>query len=116
MPKVNIVPLSVNKAWQGKRFKTKEYLKFEQDMMYLLPKFSMPQAPYSISIHYGFSSKLADLDNPSKLVLDIMQKKYNFNDRDIFELIITKEIVPKGKEFIEIDAKTYQKLLATPFT
>lgn len=110
MLRVNIVPLSVNRAWQGKRYKTKEYLKFEHDMMYLLPKMIMPFPPYSITIKYGFSSKLSDLDNPTKLVLDIMQKKYFIDDKNIFELIITKEIVPKGKEYIEIDAKTYQKL------
>lgn len=110
MLRVNIVPLSINKAFQGRRFKTLDYLKFEHDMMYLLPKFTMPLPPYSVSIHYGFSSKLADLDNNCKLILDVMQKKYNFNDRDIFELKLTKEIVAKGKEFIQIDAKTYQKL------
>lgn len=110
MLKVNIVPLSINKAFQGKRFKTKDYLKFEHDMMYLLPKFTMPYPPYSVSIHYGFSTKLADLDNPTKIVIDIMQKKYKFNDRYIFELKLTKEIVSKGNEFIQIDAKTYKKL------
>ena len=108
--RINIVPLSVNKAWQGKRFKTKEYLKFERDMLLLLPKFKIPEAPISLSINYGFSSPLSDIDNPTKLVIDIMQKKYKFNDRDIFELILTKEIVNIGKEFIEINAKTYQKL------
>jgi Holliday junction resolvase RusA-like endonuclease len=108
--RINIVPLSVNQAWQGKRFKTKEYLKFERDMLLLLPKFKIPEAPISLSIHYGFSSPLSDIDNPTKLIIDIMQKKYKFNDKDIFELILTKEIVNKGKEFIEINAKTYQKL------
>lgn len=110
MLKVNIVPLSVNKAWQGKRYKTYEYVKYEQKMLVLLPKFKMPEAPYSITIYYGFSSKLSDIDNPTKLILDIMQKKYKFDDKDIFELKLTKELVQKGKEYIKIDAKTYQKL------
>lgn len=110
MLKVNIVPLSVNKAWQGKRFKTKEYLKFERDMLYQLPNMIMPYPPYSIKIHYAFSSTLSDIDNPTKLVLDILQKKYKFDDKNIFELILTKEIVSKGNEFIQIDAKTYKKL------
>ena len=108
--RINIVPLSVNKAWQGKRFKTKEYIKYEKDMMLLLPRYKMPISPISLNIRYGFSSKLADIDNPTKLIIDIMQKKYKFDDKDIFELILTKEIVQKGKEYIEIDAKTYQKL------
>jgi hypothetical protein len=32
-----------------------------------------------------------------------MQKEFKFNDRDVFELNVTKEIVVKGKEFIEIE-------------
>lgn len=109
--RINIVPLSVNKAWQGKRFKTKEYIKYEKDMLMIMPRFKVPESPISLTIKYGFSSKLSDIDNPTKLILDLMQKKYRFNDRDIFELILTKEIVPKGKEHIEINAKTYKKLL-----
>jgi len=34
--------------------------------------------------------------------LDIMQKKYGFNDNQIFELNIRKCIVSKGKEFISV--------------
>ena len=56
-----------------------------------------------VTIKYGFSSKLADIDNPCKLVLDCLVKKYGFDDRQIYELIQTKEIVKKGLEYIDFE-------------
>jgi len=38
-----------------------------------------------------------------KLFIDILQKKYLFNDNRIYKATIYKEIVKKGKEFIEFD-------------
>jgi Holliday junction resolvase RusA-like endonuclease len=55
-----------------------------------------------VELFFGFSSKLSDLDNPVKMVLDVLQKKYLFNDRDIFELNVRKCIVQVKKDFIEI--------------
>lgn len=102
--KIDIKPLSVNKAWQGRRYKTKAYKAFEKEMLLLLPKLKNPiTTPIKISLVFGFSNKLSDIDNPIKMVLDIMQKKYKFNDRDIYELNIKKEITKKGDEFIKID-------------
>lgn len=39
----------------------------------------------------------------SIFLVDILQKKYGFNDRDIYELHIKKTIVPKGNEYIQIN-------------
>jgi len=36
--RINYKPLSVNEAWQGKRFKTKAYKDYEKSLMLLLPK------------------------------------------------------------------------------
>ena len=107
--KIKIKPLSVNQVWQGKRFKTPKYTKYERDVMFMLKPMKMPEPPLKIEIKYGFSSKLADIDNPCKPFLDILQKKYGFNDRDIYELIQKKEIVPKGEEFIEFEIKKLTK-------
>ena len=102
--KIDIKPLSVNQAWQGRKFKTKAYKAFEKEMLILLPKLKKPiTTPIKISLVFGFSNKLSDIDNPIKMVLDILQKKYKFNDRDIYELNIKKEITKKGNEFIKID-------------
>ena len=48
----------------------------------MLPKIDLPPAPYVVEIEYGFSNKAADIDNPTKLVQDLLQKKYNFNDKE----------------------------------
>jgi Holliday junction resolvase RusA-like endonuclease len=45
-------------------------------------------------------SKLSDVDNPLKPFLDILQKKYKINDRDIEQLQVRKVVVKKGGEFI----------------
>ncbi len=101
MIKVDIKPLSVNEAWQGKRFKTPKYKQYEHDLLFLLPKLKIKGGKLALSIIFGFSSKGSDIDNPAKLFMDILQKKYNFNDSAIYELHIKKEIVKKGMESIQ---------------
>lgn len=104
MINIPMKPLSVNECWQGKRFKTKAYNDYEKTMLLLLPsKQKELIGSLKIDIEYGFSSKLSDIDNPTKLVLDILVKKYRFDDRQIYELNLKKEIVKKGSEFIKIE-------------
>ena len=100
MIKLNIKPLSVNCAWQGKRYKTDEYKVYERNCLLLLPRIAIPEKPYCINIEVHFSSSASDLDNILKPFLDILQKKYSINDKDIYKLIIEKRIVPKGQECI----------------
>jgi Holliday junction resolvase RusA-like endonuclease len=99
-------PMSVNKAWQGKRFKTPEYKKYERDLLLMLPSIHIPTPPYSVSYEFGVSSKLADWDNPIKPFQDILQKRYGFDDRDIFRADITKVIVGKGKEYLKFNIQS----------
>ena len=101
MVKVNVKPLSVNKAWQGRRFKTKEYKEYEKELLLKLSPLELPKKPYSLKIIFGVENKLTDIDNLLKLFIDIAQKKYGFNDRDIYELNVKKEIVKKGFSFIK---------------
>ncbi|MFB5624637.1 MAG: hypothetical protein ACE5RP_06985 [Nitrosopumilus sp.] len=100
---LNVKPLSVNEVWQGKRFKTLKYSKYERDLLLMIPKSKEVFSDMlRIELFFGFSSPLADLDNPVKPILDILQKKFGFNDKHIFELNIRKCIVKKGDEFIHI--------------
>ena len=100
---INIKPLSVNRAWKGKRFKTKEYKSFENEMLLKIKKQGNYNNPIWIELEFGFSSKLADIDNPIKMTLDILQKKFGFNDRDITRLLVIKKIVAKGNEYIKFE-------------
>jgi Holliday junction resolvase RusA-like endonuclease len=52
---------------------------------------------------FGFSNMQSDVDNPTKLVIDILQKRYGVNDRDLMELHLYKQKVAKGNEFIKIE-------------
>ena len=101
LQRINIKPLSVNQAWQGKRFKTINYTIFEKSVMLQLSSMIIPDAPYRLTLNLAFSNKSSDIDNPVKLISDILQKRYKINDRDIYELIVKKVIVKKGKEYFE---------------
>lgn len=104
MIKINIKPISVNEAWQGRRYKTPKYNAFQKEMLLKLPKVKIDlTGSLKINIKYGFSSPLSDIDNPCKMVLDCLCKRYGFDDRQIYELTQKKEIVKKGNEFIEFE-------------
>jgi Holliday junction resolvase RusA-like endonuclease len=62
--------------------------------------------PYLLNIVFGFSSPLADIDNGLKPFIDILQKRYEFNDKDIVELNVKKEKAVKGGEFILFEILT----------
>lgn len=105
--KLDIEPLSVNEAWRGRRFKTPKYLRYEKDLFLILPPKTMPKPPYSIYFEFGFSNSSSDWDNPIKPLQDILQKKYGFNDKDVFEARVNKIKVKKGQEFIKVKIENY---------
>ena len=107
MQKILIKPLSLNKAFRGRRFKTKEYERYEQELFYKLPKIEVPSGKLKLNLLVGLSSKNADIDNPIKMFTDVCQKKYNFNDKMIYKIIAEKEIVKKGDDFISFELKIY---------
>jgi len=106
MVRINLKALSVNEAWKGRRQKSHLYTKFERDCLFLMPKQIIENKPLELRINYGFSSKGSDIDNPNKMTIDLLSKKLGFNDNLIYKLTVTKEIVPKGKEFFEYELIT----------
>jgi Holliday junction resolvase RusA-like endonuclease len=107
--KLEIKPMSTNRAWKGKRFKTDEYKIFERSMLLILPKIKLTEAPYEVIYEFGYSNKANDIDNSIKQTTDILQKKYLFNDKEIYKMVVEKVIVPKGKEYIKFEIKTLTK-------
>lgn len=107
MIRINIKPLSVNECWKGRRFKTDKYKLYESELIHKLKPVKIPEGNLKVSLVFGVSSKLADIDNPTKAFLDILQKKYKFNDRNIYEMYLTKVNVKKGEEFIEYKIEPY---------
>ena len=100
---IKIKPLSVNKAWKGKRYKTVEYDKYIKSLMLLLPnKIEVPDDKnIKLAVEWGFSTRASDCSNPIKLFEDCLVKKYGFDDRYIYEIHLFKSIVKKGDEFIK---------------
>ncbi len=98
--RVDIKPLSVNQVWQGKRFKTPAYKKYEAELMAILPDIEIPDGPLFIELEWGFSSAASDWDNPIKPFQDVLQKRYLFNDSRVMEAYVIKRKVKKGEEYI----------------
>lgn len=103
MNKINIKPLSINEAWQGRRFKSPKYKVYEANIMLLLPKITIPPKNWLIIYYVGYSNVQSDIDNFVKPFQDCLQKKYDINDRYIYAYIIEKHIVPKGEEYIQFE-------------
>lgn len=105
--KIEIKPLSVNEAWQGRRFKSEKYKVYEKFLLYSLPpsKINWDKIPIELHLVVGFSNIASDIDNPIKPFIDVLQKRYGFNDKYIFRLIIEKQMVSKGGEFIQYTIK-----------
>ena len=109
--KLDVKPLSVNKCWQGRRYKTKAYKQYEKAMLMLLPNIDYTyKDKIGVSIEFGFSNSTSDIDNPLKPVLDILQKKYGFNDRSIYELNVKKTLTKKKEEFIKVSIYEHSRI------
>lgn len=93
---IYIKPLSVNVAWRGRRFKTEAYAQYERDVLFQLKTGNPPAPPYRIDLEFGFTNKFSDIDNPVKCFMDILQKKYGINDKDVYEMRLRKVIVEKS--------------------
>lgn len=100
--KIFIKPLSVNQAWQGKRYKSKKYIAYSEALTYLLPNdIVIPDGLLAIHFEYGLSSMGGDWDNPVKPSQDLIAKKYDINDNRIRRGVVDLVLVKKGQEYIK---------------
>ena len=107
--RLDIKPLSVNEAWQGRRVKTKAYRNFEKSILLMLRPMEIPEGKLQLYLKWGFSSAGSDWDNPIKPFQDCLQKKLGFNDNRVFRGIVDKVKVKKGDEFIEFEITALQE-------
>lgn len=105
MHKINIKPLSINKAYRGRRFATSELKQYKSDLYFLLPSISIPKEKLSVYYEFGLSSKGSDGDNLIKAFQDILSEKYNFNDNKIYKWEVIKKDVKKGDEYVIFEIK-----------
>lgn len=108
--KLEVSPLTVNRAWQGQRFKTKEYKSFEDEVCYRLPFSKEKHDKTELFVHYVYYIKnyaLSDTSNLEKTLSDMLVKRgYLLDDRYIKAIYQRKEKT-SGPEYIEILIEPY---------
>ena len=101
MTTINIKPLSVNEAYKGRRYSTAKHSNFQKSVLMMLPEITLPPKPLKIFLEFGFSNSCSDWDNGVKNFVDVLVKKYDFDDREIYEGNVKKVIVKKGMEYVK---------------
>ena len=94
---LNLSPLSVNKAWQGKRFATAEYKRWTEWGLLLLKKVKRCDEPQKLEITF-YLAKQADIDNPIKPFLDLLKKAGVIEDDRKIEMLVVKKVVSKERK------------------
>lgn len=108
MDVIKVKPLSVNEAYTGRRFCTNALSSYKNEIYYSLKQKNVPEGKLEINIDFGFSSKGSDIDNHVKCFLDVLQKKYGFNDNRVYKMTLTKQITKKGSEYIAFEIKPFE--------
>ncbi len=102
--------LSANKMhYANKKVDTVEYKRYKLAVFNALKahRFEVHKDDkYKLSLVVGYSSKLSDLDNCFKPLLDSMQRVLSFDDRQVFEIEALKDHVAKGDEFLMVRMET----------
>lgn len=100
----------------GKRgkttFKTADYVKYQNEVRddIMGTEWIFGDSLVAFEITAGLSNRGADIDNIIKPLLDTYQGIFeDFNDNKVYHLDVTKTIVKKGEEFIDITVKEYKE-------
>jgi len=113
--KLPIKPMSINVAWQGQRFKTKQYVKFQNDCLNLLIVSGAAQNSIKglVEVRYNWYIKnfsRSDVDNFIKPLQDILVKRGIIEDDRYIKRVIAEkfQVDSENEERIEIDIKEYE--------
>lgn len=105
---VPVKPLSVNKSYSGRKRRSPWLKAYTVKVLNELPDGDIPRnTNLQLSITYGVSNRSSDVDNLIKPFIDCLQEKYDFNDNQIYSLIVMKKIVKKGEEYIKWVMKVF---------
>lgn len=105
---LKIKPLSVNKCWQGRKFKTQLYKDYEKEMSVLLASHKPPRGVLSSKVgldivFYLKRASTTDFDNLLKPLFDILVANGIIpDDRYIWELKLKKEKAEEDSISIKI--------------
>ena len=91
--------MSTNDMYLGRKVKSAAYRRWEMQVARNLPDIEIdPEAKLAVRVIVRYSNRASDLDNCIKSCLDVLQKRYKFNDSQVYVLKLYKVIVPKGGE------------------
>ena len=106
MYQIDIQPLSVNRAFQGRRYKTPEYRDYTMVVNALLAKFQLPRIPkgepFYLYLEFGIG-KLQDASNGIKLFEDVLCEHMGINDRNVMGLFVRKVVTKKRDCYIRFN-------------
>lgn len=104
---LNIKPLTVNQAWQGRRFSTPAKTAYEGALRLLLPNKAIPGGPY-YRVEYDFHLvrfSTTDWDNLCKVLQDCLVKRGIISDdRLIVDARIRKFPAKENRIVVTIEA------------
>ena len=107
---IPIKPLSVNKAWKGRRFRSKEYDEYEADCFRLIMLIKgRAKVEGDVEIHYKFyltQFGKMDCSNLIKLLEDILVKSELIED-DRKVIRFSAEKFRAKEDRVEIEIKSY---------
>ena len=108
MIKLDVKGMSINVAWQGKRFKTPEYRLFTKAInKALLGTRQIKESKEPFQVHYKFylkNYKMTDVGNLEKPLTDILVKAKIINDDRYIKKIILEKFESE-QNYIEIFIK-----------
>lgn len=108
MHTVKIRPLPISEAYNIRKYKKPAYKAYEKELLLiLLPRKVDTYPKMKISFVFGFKNPASDVDNPIKCFMDVLQKKYDFDDRMVFE-INAKKVITK-ETFIQFKIEPYEE-------
>jgi Holliday junction resolvase RusA-like endonuclease len=100
--KVNIIPISINRCWQGRRFKTKEYKDWREEFLWKTNSIQkeMITKPTAIVVEFFVKNeKMTDTDNLIKPFFDALKDAgFVKDDRLIKEILVFKTKVKTKEE------------------
>lgn len=107
--RVGCKPLSVNQATYGKKTKTQQYRDYERELIGSLPDLPIPKTgKLLLKLIVTYARASSDIDNALKPFIDVLQKRYDFNDNRIYKLSVEKR-VDKEKEGLKFQIKEIEE-------
>ena len=119
MNRIKYKPMSVNRAWQGRRRISGAYHIFKRDVCILLTIFKkklkdkLIEKPLFAHYRWGVSNFRSDVDNPTKPFQDVLFDRLypETDDHKVEVLLLEKVPVKKGDEFIEFHVDDRSNLI-----